>query len=79
MHAARPPFPIRVLCDIFFTSNDAWVVAAVAAEVEPAVSREPAEQVDMARQVAGCVDDVEGAVGEEVERVREGGERRPGL
>lgn len=52
-------------------------MAGVAGEVDPAAGAGAGEDVGVALEVAGGVNEVEGAVAEEVDCVGEGGEGMP--
>lgn len=67
MHAAGAAPTVVVLGDAPFPTKDPRVVAAVAAKVHVPVLGDTREQIDVAVQVPGRVNDQEAAVAEEVE------------
>lgn len=73
MHAPQPPRPAPVVVhtDPLLASQDAHVVAAVPAQVDPAVGAHARKEVEVSVEMARAVDEVDAAVGEEVDGVRE--------
>ena len=72
MDAARVPCIVRPRRDLALPRKEPHVVAGVTGEVDIAGPR-AREGVNVAGEMARRVDDVEAAVGEEIDRVRDGG------
>lgn len=71
------PMPVVVLCDAFLAGDDAWVMAAVASQVDPFVGPDSEQSVDMSMDMAWSVHQVEAAVTEEIDHVWQCGQRLP--
>lgn len=82
MDATQVTRCIAPLSDLLLPTHDAAVVAGVAGEVNPpsttVVVLHTGQQVDVSRQVSGCVDNVETPVLEDIEQRRRIADDLPG-